>query len=638
MVKSSLDHKERSSPSTGLVSQSLIIKKSLNYFGVESRFQGKKFEQFPLHPLYKFPVVHRGKSDLSYLQRSSFTISNTINIKQSLVMLHSQSPFSNSNSLREIIQESSLGFIPESVSLISKPPIQLNPYQSSIESFDFSDLSLSENFPVSRSIPNGRLQTPMTYAIDVHKEATLDTGLSFSSIKSDEVVYNSDTLEVSNFEWDELKERKFSENKEDDEFMSLVDEGPRYSTTDHMFLSGETASKERLLRKKSVPLFKDRNLNITADMSSPIIRKLVICRESKEGKVVQSRESSVEVKSAHILKAIPVSGYLSVPSLAYSNQEGKSKAFIQYSDNHMISLLLSKNILTTTLKASVELISCGSEHIAMLSTFGKIFTLGYGASGVLGHGDILSCIIPRMIESLSGIVYVECGAYHTATIDENGKIWVWGRGDVGQLGVSVNLLTKDFMGVCALKPLIVEELAFTRVKTVACGQAHTLALDENGVVYSFGWGDDGQLGLMPSELLSNIMTLNVKKINFLHVPIVKISAGASFSACVSDTGEVFVWGSGEKGQLGLGDKVKFSYFPNAVEWLRKEDVIDVTCGEQNVICVSRAGKGFGWGLGVVENLGDNEVYPKGSEVVCFVPRVLEEIDIAHRIIIVKPSV
>ena len=201
MLNSNIDRKEDASPIIpGSVSQSLIIKKSLYYFGMESPHQANKFDQFEMHPLYKFPVVSRGKSDVVYINRSSFTIADKINIKQTLIRLHQQSPFSNSHSLREIIQESSLGFHGETGSISFKPPYQLYPYQSSVESFDFSDLSVSASNHFSRTTPQGRIQTPITYALDSRKEATVDTGLSFSSIKSDEVIYNSDNLELSRIE------------------------------------------------------------------------------------------------------------------------------------------------------------------------------------------------------------------------------------------------------------------------------------------------------------------------------------------------------------------------------------------------------------------------------------------------------
>lgn len=631
--------KERSSPTMNPISQSLIIKKSINYFGMESRHHSKKFTQFQLHPIYKFSVVNRSKSEPLNFTRASFVISDNINIKQALWNIHRASPFSNSTSLREIILESSLAFNPEPTSGLLKAPYQLNPYQSSIESFDVSDLSISGVNLISKSIPQARIQTPITFALDSRKEATIDTGLSISSIKSDEVIFNSDTIEISKIDWEEKKvEVKVEANEEDDgEILELVDEGPRMSTKDHMFLS-DTASKEKLSRKKSVPLYREESLCIANDLSSPIVRKIVICQESREGKMVQSRESSVEVKSASILKAIPVSGYLSGLAVHYNSIEGKSKSSPNPVEKNLVSLFLACSVISPILHNSIEILSCGLEHIAMLSLFGKVFTMGYGAGGVLGHGDFVSCAGLRCIDSLFSIIYLECGAYHTAAVTEGGQVYTWGRGDVGQLGINPEFLTQDEFGLLTNSPLCVQDLACFKIKSVACGQAHTLLLEELGAVYAFGWGDDGQLGFMPSELQANIMLFRPKKIDALKFPVQKVSAGATFSACVISNGEVFVWGNGSKGQLGLGSKCKVSYLPAKVESLNKDNIIDLCCGENSTICVSRACKAFAWGLGKVDNLGDSSKFPKGSDIVCFVPRQLEDVDLAHKIIMIKSTV
>lgn len=626
--------KERSSPTMNPISQSLVIKKSTNYFGMESRHYSKKFAQFQLHPLYKFSVLSRQKPEPLNFPRASFIISDNINIKQALWSIHRASPFSNSTSLREIILESSLAFNPEPTSGLLKIPYQLNPYQSSMESFDVSDMSTSGFNLISKSIPQARMQTPLTFALDSRKEATIDTGLSISSIKSDEVIFNSDTIEVTKIDWEE---KKLDNKEEDEEFLELVDEGPRMSTKDHMFLS-DTASKEKLSRKKSVPLYKEDRLCIVNDLSSPIIRKIVICQESREGKMVQSRESSVEVKSASILKAIPVSGYLSGLTVYYNAAERKSKSSPNPCEKHLASLFLACSVIPPILHNSIEMISCGLEHIAMLSLFGKVFTMGYGAGGVLGHGDFVSCAGLRCVDCLFSIVYLECGAYHTAVLTDGGQVYTWGRGDVGQLGINPEALNQDEFGLLTNSPLCVQDLAQVKLKSLACGQAHTLLLDEGGSVYAFGWGDDGQLGFLPSELQANIMLFRPKKVSALNFPVQKVSAGATFSACISASGEVFVWGNGSKGQLGLGINCKLSYLPAKVELLNKDNVIDLSCGENSVICVSLACKAFAWGLGKVDNLGDNSKFPKGSDIVCFVPRQLEEVDLAHKIIMIKSTV
>lgn len=56
-------------------------------------------------------------------------------------------------------------------------------------------------------------------------------------------------------------------------------------------------------------------------------------------------------------------------------------------------------------------------------------TWGYGASGVLGHGDLDSVTNPTFVEGLIDIVYCEAGAYHNMVVQSSGKVFAWGRSD-----------------------------------------------------------------------------------------------------------------------------------------------------------------------------------------------------------------
>ncbi len=54
------------------------------------------------------------------------------------------------------------------------------------------------------------------------------------------------------------------------------------------------------------------------------------------------------------------------------------------------------------------------------------------------------------------------------------------------------------MGVVALVPLQVmffEKLIQKQVQQVSLGEAHTVVLDAEGSVYTYGWAELGQLGI-----------------------------------------------------------------------------------------------------------------------------------------------
>lgn len=85
-------------------------------------------------------------------------------------------------------------------------------------------------------------------------------------------------------------------------------------------------------------------------------------------------------------------------------------------------------------------------------------------------------------ELLSQIESLECGGYHTLCIDANNRLFAWGRGDVGQLGLYKDQLTPDQMGMVMQYPTQVEFFEHVPIVQIACGEAHSVALDRWGRV------------------------------------------------------------------------------------------------------------------------------------------------------------
>ena len=79
---------------------------------------------------------------------------------------------------------------------------------------------------------------------------------------------------------------------------------------------------------------------------------------------------------------------------------------------------------------------------------------------------------------------------HTCALTDDGQLYAWGRGNEGQLGLG------DYRPrtVPALVKALGEQSAGTSVLQVACGAAHTIALCDNGDVYTWGRGGFGRLG------------------------------------------------------------------------------------------------------------------------------------------------
>lgn len=109
------------------------------------------------------------------------------------------------------------------------------------------------------------------------------------------------------------------------------------------------------------------------------------------------------------------------------------------------------------------------------------------------------------------------------------------------------------------------------VAQAACGSSHTLVLTTKGEIYSFGWGKDGQLGLGATVKDRKSPTL-IRTLG----DVVKIAACGSHSLALQHSGGLFSWGNNTSGQLGLGHTETCSV-PSRITTLQGYTVKGLAC-------------------------------------------------------------
>ncbi|EFP02818.1 hypothetical protein CRE_28429 [Caenorhabditis remanei] len=121
----------------------------------------------------------------------------------------------------------------------------------------------------------------------------------------------------------------------------------------------------------------------------------------------------------------------------------------------------------------------------------------------------------------------------------------------------------------------------TAVKSVACGEQHTVFLTKDGKMWSVGSNLDGQLGRgKRSEGSFSIYPVSLTS----GVEIVQIAAGRAHSVAVADDGRVFAWGSNEHGQLGMESSVVWQETPKRIKELN--EVVQVASGSDHCIALT----------------------------------------------------
>lgn len=278
--------------------------------------------------------------------------------------------------------------------------------------------------------------------------------------------------------------------------------------------------------------------------------------------------------------------------------------------------------------------SCGYEHTVLLGLDGRVYTMGLGEGGVLGHGNVLSVMYPKVVQSLKSlrILQVACGGYHTTALDKDGHLHVWGRGEGGQLGLDPDILMKTMQDLkiessetyVHLPQRLFGELAKKKITLVTCGEAHTLALTHGQEVYGWGWGSNGQLGKGfkhdDFEEVGNRLCIQYlpSLIQFPESTRIKhVAAGGLFSMFITEENEVLACGMNDFGQLGIEnphrDHTDIS-FPTKLDCFSGYPVNYLVCGENHTVAVSLVNENMTWAWGRYREgqLGLGEVSPSAT--------------------------
>ncbi|KAF8791481.1 Ultraviolet-B receptor UVR8 like protein [Argiope bruennichi] len=228
-------------------------------------------------------------------------------------------------------------------------------------------------------------------------------------------------------------------------------------------------------------------------------------------------------------------------------------------------------------------ISCGQAHVAYLNE-GTLYTWGKSGNGRLGTEDISAEYQPpqpvlTFLRLQVNVIAVSCGALHTLALTDFG-LFGWGSSRFGQLGMGELQQT--------VQPRIVESLLAETIVKIECGQYHSVALNADGRVFTWGWGVHGQLGHGNAEdiVFPKVIESLRKK------TIVSICAGQGHTVLLNKNGNVYTFGCGMFGQLGTGSVLKQSH-PQLVNIPERIKIIST--GHFHVLAVSRINKVYTWG-------------------------------------------
>ncbi|XP_071376960.1 serine/threonine-protein kinase Nek9 isoform X1 [Centroberyx affinis] len=202
--------------------------------------------------------------------------------------------------------------------------------------------------------------------------------------------------------------------------------------------------------------------------------------------------------------------------------------------------------------SSAQHVCAGENHFAVVTVEKELYTWanvqgGAKMVGQLGHGDQASYRQPKKVEGLQGkaIRQVACGADFTACVTDEDQMYMFGSDYYGCIGVESKLSME------VLKPVLLEFFEERPVRQVSCGDNHVVVLTQSGDIYSWGCGEHGRLGLECEDDFSSPMQVEIPK----GATISSVSCGSDGTFFLTEMGKVLACGNNEFNRLGLNQGV-----------------------------------------------------------------------------------
>ncbi|KAH7891008.1 regulator of chromosome condensation 1/beta-lactamase-inhibitor protein II [Phlebopus sp. FC_14] len=234
-----------------------------------------------------------------------------------------------------------------------------------------------------------------------------------------------------------------------------------------------------------------------------------------------------------------------------------------------------------------------------------------------GNPEAPDLLEPHILRSLSNVkvtsIHASCCACHFIALDINGAAWLFGRNAPCALGVAgVDVISENTpRRVLATDFGAKEGTTFVHA---ACGRGHSLLVDSEGYVWSAGANNFGQCGHPITPQITPFKAIEGPFIDGERQRVVKAAAGIAFSVVLTESGRVFAFGSGEKGQLGngrtgehitTGNKTAYDIEaePIPVRGLDDKTITDIACGPQHSVAIDSRGVVYVWGYNGYCRLG-----------------------------------
>nr|XP_043607585.1 ultraviolet-B receptor UVR8-like [Erigeron canadensis] len=207
-------------------------------------------------------------------------------------------------------------------------------------------------------------------------------------------------------------------------------------------------------------------------------------------------------------------------------------------------------------KKKIIAIAAGEAHTLALTSDGQVYTWGRGTFGRLGNASDLDQLFPLNINFTDQndsvkITGISAGAYHSLALADDGSLWSWGYNAYGQLGFDGDNSSVP----CLVKLPKAGNETERKVSLVKSGGMMSLAVDDIGSLWM--WGNCSVQGNSSESEFILDPTPTPMSVDFYGHTVVKVACGSEHIAALvnGEGGDLvcYTFGNNNHGQLGLGD-------------------------------------------------------------------------------------
>jgi alpha-tubulin suppressor-like RCC1 family protein len=263
-------------------------------------------------------------------------------------------------------------------------------------------------------------------------------------------------------------------------------------------------------------------------------------------------------------------------------------------------------------------VTAGQSTSSAVTTTGAVYAWGYDFDGQLGNDSTVNTTVPVETDMPAGVITttVAIGWDQELALTSTGSVYAWGLNRYGELGIGS---TEKFGDV----PVQVTFPAGVVIASIATGAYQSLALSTAGQIYAWGQNTYGQLGT--GTTTNSDVPLPVALPGGIPVAL---AGGDKDSFAVTQSGAVFAWGDNTYGQLGNGtftasDTPALVSLPSGVKVQQVESGGQSPTAEPQsglyALALTDTGQVYAWGSNAIGQLGDDSTTTSNVPVLSLVP-------------------